>query len=151
MTYMRRRHGKTERFLIMNIAIPILFGAVMYLMIDPDVMFVKLLNANGLSFRFGSGIVDCPVISQCARFYLPDMLWGYSLVFAMFFFFEGGKAMLPAVAISAVLFSVIVECAQIIPKVPGSFDFIDIVVEIAAELLAVFIIKIKREDLCYED
>ena len=76
------------------------------------------------------------------RAYACDMLWGYALYSGLALFSNDAtdehiislKVILPAA-----LLVVILETAQLSPKMPGTFDALDIVLEIAAIMLDAFI------------
>ncbi len=74
-----------------------------------------------------------------------DMLWAYALVFALGFLLDmdNKTAKLDLWKIFAItgIFSAITEFCQLLQGVQGTFDHWDILLEILAELLAVFIIK----------
>lgn len=76
------------------------------------------------------------------RNYFLDMLWAYALVFALSLIICRNAAQLWETFMIAFIFSAIMELLQITPIVQGTFDIWDIMVELIAELVAVFIIKI---------
>lgn len=132
--------------------IPLVAGAGIYLGTSQDVLFVRQMNALGWFWRDGFQTFPYVSLFRCIRYYLPDVLWGYSLIFALFFLFDRDNKGLSGVAATAICFSVIMECVQIVPTVPGTFDVVDIVMEIAAEMLALYVIKrTMREEIRYED
>jgi hypothetical protein len=70
-----------------------------------------------------------------------DMMWGYALVFALYFIMGNNAAGLTKLIMIASFFSTVMELLQLTPFVRGTFDVLDIIVEILAEATAVFIIK----------
>ena len=70
------------------------------------------------------------------------MLWGYALVFAIFFVLGNNAADIWKSFIIAFSFSTVMEYLQITPFANGTFDICDIMFEFLAEVVAVFIIKI---------
>lgn len=131
--------SKKKVFLIANIIIPVIIGGFLYYMISPDVIFVevikKLLYSNGVT---SAGKYLGPV-GIFVRFYLLDMLWGYSLVFALYFCVGDDVAILK-VFVLAFVFSIGMEVLQLIPVAPGFFDIWDIVVECIAEAIATLVL-----------
>ena len=134
--------------MLLNVTLPILAGGAIYLMLSSDVIFIQTVyDITGIQT---SGIVETSFFLRIIRFYLPDMLWGYSLLFSLIA--VSGCKDLKAVFILSVVFMIIMECTQMHPSVPGTFDPWDIVAEIAALTLAVFIInKLKREEKINEN
>lgn len=68
------------------------------------------------------------------------MLWGYSLVFAVYMIIDDNAASM-RILIYVLVFSTFLELLQLLPTVPGTFDLLDMLVEGVAEILAVIIIK----------
>ena len=107
-------------FIYANISLPILAGSLFYYVTSPQVIFVQNIDSLlGVSLHVGTE--NTFVVNL--RSYMPDMLWAYALVFSL------------------MLFSTIMEVLQVTGCVKGTFDVMDIIVEIIAELMAVFIIK----------
>lgn len=69
------------------------------------------------------------------------MMWGYALIFALFYLLGNNTAMLVKIFFVAFLFSAAMEILQLTPIARGTFDICDIFVEFLAEIIAVFIIK----------
>ena len=127
--------------IILNIVLPIIVGTLIYLMITPSVIFIKDIGViTGRDIHQSKIAADLPFINMI-RFYLPDMLWGYALMFALFLSSGRDRKLLRLVFFLAAVFSVIMECLQLLPAVPGSFDPFDMAVEILAEFLALIIIN----------
>lgn len=70
-----------------------------------------------------------------------DMLWGYGLVFSVFFVLGNNKADIMKGFIIAFTFSVVMEVLQLTPACKGTFDMFDIIFMFFAEVIAVFIIR----------
>nr|MCR5748113.1 hypothetical protein [Lachnospiraceae bacterium] len=87
--------------------------------------------------------VSGSILLSVTRYYLPDMLWGYALVFALYGCMDEKDIRIPFVI--SLFFSAVVEGLQLLPFIPGRFDIVDIVAEVIAETAAVYIIKIKME------
>ena len=135
-----KKEGYENEFIMLNVIVPLIMGMLMYLAVSQEVVFIKLINEL-LGYSSNGGMIRKSVVVTESRYYLPDMLWGYSLIFALFFVCGKRQSTLPSIFILAGVFAAIMESLQLISAIPGSFDLMDIVVEIAACLLAVFIIK----------
>ncbi len=128
-------------FLTLNIICPILAGAFIYYVAAPDVIFVKKIDAV---IRNIVNIHVSPADNaffRLVRNYLPDMLWGYALLFALFGLIGNSAASIPKIFLTAFSFSTAMEILQLTPWVRGTFDVFDIGVEFLAEVIAAFIIK----------
>lgn len=124
----------------LHIICPIVVGTLIYSMASPDVIFIKK------AADFIGGTVRMPVLPtdsvflQLVRNYLPDMMWGYSLVFALFCIIGNNAASVWKVFGMAFPFSVTMEMIQKMSFIPGTFDIFDIFAEFLAETIAVCII-----------
>lgn len=127
-------------FLILNILIPIVVGTIIYYLISPEVIFVKEIDAfMGAGFH-----ITCMWENPLVRFvrnYMLDMLWGYALVFALYFVLGNNTAELWKIFIIAIAFSATMEALQLTPIISGTFDVFDIMAEFFSETVAVFIMK----------
>lgn len=146
------KEKKKKNFLILNILAPLLIGGLIYYFISPDVIFVKQMDT-----WIGGGIHLTVMtkrfwLTAFLRNYLLDMLWGYALVYVLFFVFDDKTAGLSKSFLLAAGFSALMEVLQLTAIVPGTFDSYDILAEILVELLAVFIIKATiQEEEKYEE
>lgn len=132
---------RNKVFLLANMIVPILTGAVIYYVTSPDVIFVRQLDTI-LGMRVHMYDISYhSTIVRFIRYYALDMLWGYALVFALYFILDNNTASLFKIFVIAYVFSVIIEILQLTSFVKGTFDVFDLVVELIAEIAAVFIIK----------
>ena len=124
--------------MLSNILLPLLAGASLYIISSPNVIFLKYLKLRIViaSELMNPHIWFWPIL----RNYIPDMLWGYSLVFAVYMIIDNNAASM-RMLIYVLVFSIFLELLQLLPTVPGTFDLLDILVEGASEMLAVIIIK----------
>lgn len=127
---------------ILNITIPLVIGALIYYLLSPEVIFVKLIDGVIQGGTHFTGAVENNVLISFIRFYFLDMLWGYALVFALYFILDDNSAKLKKIFIVAFLFSAFIETIQLTPYVKGTFDCLDILFELLSEVIAVFIINI---------
>ena len=124
--------------MLSNILLPLLAGASLYIISSPNVIFLKYLKLRIViaSELMNPHIWFWPIL----RNYIPDMLWGYSLVFAVYMIIDNNAASM-RMLFYVLVFSIFLELLQLLPTVPGTFDLLDILVEGASEMLAVIIIK----------
>ena len=125
-------------FMLSNILLPLLAGASLYVISSPNVIFLRYfkLRVDVASEFINVYIWFWPIL----RNYIPDMLWGYSLVFAVYMIIDNNAASM-RMLIYVLVFSIFLELLQLLPTVPGTFDLLDMLVEGVAEILAVIIIK----------
>ena len=131
-------------FMLSNILLPLLAGASLYIISSPNVIFLKYpkLRIVIASELMNPHIWFWPIL----RNFIPDMLWGYSLVFAVYMIIDNNAASM-RMLIYVLVFSTFLELLQLLPTVPGTFDLLDMLVEGVAEILAVIIIKKYEEAL----
>lgn len=137
------KKNKDIAFLVINILVPLIIGAIIYYFISPNVIFVKIID-EFIGIRIHLTDIDLySVLIRFIRNYFLDMLWGYALVFMLFLILGNNTSEIVRIFVIAVVFSAIMEILQLASIAEGTFDVLDIVVEFLAELVAVFIIKIK--------
>ena len=131
---------RNKVFLLANMIVPILTGAVIYYVTSPDVIFVRQLDTI-LGMRVHMYDISYhSTIVRFIRYYALDMLWGYALVFALYFILDNNTASLFKIFVIAYVFSVIIEILQLTSFVKGTFDVFDLVVERVAVIAAVLIV-----------
>ena len=132
---------KGNKALIFNMIIPIFIGGVIYYIMSPDVLFVKLIDGLiGESLHIFQ-VYEDNVILRVIRNYFLDMLWGYAFVFALFLVFGNDTAKLKRIFILAFIFTIAMEFLQLSSIAGGTFDVWDIAAMFLSEVLAVFVIK----------
>lgn len=126
--------------LILNIICPVMIGAFIYYLVSPNVIFVKKIDdIIGGVINIHISPLD-NVIFKLIRNYFLDMMWGYALVFTLFYIIGNNAVKIGKIFWIAFIFSVVMEIIQIAPPVQGTFDIFDIGVEFLAEAIAAFII-----------
>lgn len=130
---------KRTLFLFLNVCVPLLIGLGVYLLFYTDTNINCFVNGVlGISVPhicfdgFGYRILTC---------WACDVLWAYSLVFALFACLRVYKRPLVLCGIVASVFAVAIELLQRLSFVTGTFDVLDIVFEILAILFALVIVK----------
>lgn len=132
---------------IVNIILPLLLGTWMYITSSEDVLFVRLFSDYTIKIQ---GLIGAESdLGIFCRNYFADFLWGYSLMFAIYYVL--GEIDLRKIYFIVFFFSVFMESVQLFQKIPGTFDFGDILIEGMAELLAAVFIKIMRRHWSYEE
>lgn len=134
-------------FVILNIAVPLIIGAVIYYFLSSDVIFVKIIDKILKVEIHFTELVETSFVIRFVRFYDLDMLWGYALVFALHFIYGNNEAGIRKIFIIAVIFTIIMEVFQLICPSAGTFDLYDILCEALAEILAIFIIKNAHKEI----
>ena len=126
-----------------NISVSMIIGSLIYYLISPEVIFVeKISSMTGWKVNIG---YENNVI-KIIRSYVPDILWAYALMFSLVVITGNKTAGIWKMYIVAVLFSTIIEMLQLTGMFKGTFDIVDIIVELMAEIIAVFIIKVHYEE-----
>lgn len=130
-----------KTILALNIICPVMTGALIYYLMSPDVIFVRTTDAIiGGVINIHRNPID-NLFLKLLRNYFLDMLWGYALVFALFYIIGNNAVKTEKIFWIAFSFSTAMEFLQIVPFVKGTFDILDIGAEFLAEAFAAFIIK----------
>ena len=126
-------------FLFLNIAIPLLIGLAIYLFCYKNT-YINTLFENILKIDFPYIYRDNS-FHKCITNWACDILWAYSLTFALFFCFKDFNKPFLITFFVSIVFSVIFECLQLTSIINGTFDIWDIIMELSAILFAVIILK----------
>lgn len=102
-----------------NILIPIFSGIALYYIYD----------------RLGVIPRDL-VLTRFVRNHLLDMLWSYALVFCIYYFSSSLTGNIVVPVLLAVVWSVVFEILQVFSVAKGTFDWLDIIFEIVAVVIA---------------
>ena len=126
-----------KRFCILNIVLPLVIGTIVYVHVKPSAPISQLIY-----FLLH---IETPVLNikptgihRFIQYYLCDILWSYSLTFALSLYL--GKDRLLLAYVIAASFSTMVEVLQLLPQVLGSFDIFDIIVQLIACTIGIHII-----------
>ena len=121
-----------------------ILAGLTYYYLYPDVLFVKRIDHI---FRIKRHIPDFRfALWKPIRNYMFDFIWAYSFTSALLLLLAHGlntkqKRQLLYVAF---VFEIVIETMQLIPKIPGTFDLLDIVIEIIASICAILILNGKE-------
>lgn len=132
-----------NKFMYMNIAVSMILGSLIYYLISPEVIFVEKIDGM-TDWKLHIGYENKAI--KIIRSYVPDILWAYALMFSLVVITGNKTAGIWKMYVVAVLFSTIIELLQLTGAIKGTFDIADIIVELIAELIAVFIIKVHYEE-----
>lgn len=104
---------------LINIAGPILLGVVFYTLFDK----INIVSKSNILF-------------EITRNHVIDMFWNYSLVFCIYNFLEKKINSIFIAVTIAIAWGIIFEFLQNTKWVNGTFDWIDIIFEIIAAIIA---------------
>lgn len=124
----------------LHIAVPLIMGAVIYYLISPEVIFIKMFSMSG-EIPEPFTLNQSHMIHRFVRNYFLDMLWAYALMNTLIFLIGNSSSTIKISVSIAVIFTVILEGVQLTSFVSGTFDVWDIMVEIIGELFAVWMNK----------
>lgn len=130
-------------FYILNICGPLLFGGFIYYIFYPDVWFVSAIDGiTGFDRHIN---LDTNIFAaRIIRYYLFDVLWAYSLTFAVYRL-VGFEYSHLVILLGLAIFESVMEILQIIPILPGTFDIGDILFEVCTSILVINIFFQRRE------
>ena len=122
-------------FFLINILLPLAVGLLIYAFIGEGTIISgqigKVFPITGIQIR-----KDSFWITEVIRNYLPDILWAYALTFAVAGVAFNTKKELVAACLICFIFEIVLELVQKSDMVPGTFDYIDIALEVAATAAA---------------
>lgn len=135
-----------KKSMLLHIICPIAVGVLIYCMVSSDVIFIRK-TADIIGWKCVSVLGTDSAFLRVIRNYLPDMMWGYSLVASLFCIMGNNAADVGKTLWLAVPFTAAMEIMQIISFVPGTFDVFDIFAEVLTEVFAACIIhKLYQEE-----
>lgn len=132
--YYYDRHKAVHLLLMLS---ALFLGAIFYYYFCPDVYFVKAVDAAtkwNIHYR-GDGKWNC--IIEIIRNYGMVFIWAFAFVNGMLFFSSSMR--LVVIVIISIVVGATLEVFQYTKVISGTFDVIDIAVETAGVLLAVYI------------
>ena len=117
-------------FIYANISLPILVGSLFYYVTSRQVIFAQNIDRLlGVSLHVGTE--NTFVVNL--RSYMQHMLWAYALLFSLMLVTGNKTAYVWKMFVIAGMFSTIMEVLQVTGCVKGTFDVMDIIVEIFAD------------------
>lgn len=134
-------------FILINLIVPLMIGLFIYLTSRSRTILYDTFSVVGIRMQE----INHPEI---VRNYGCDFLWSYSLYWGVYFwgvFGEWSSLVLKA-SLIVIPFSMIMEFSQLVQSFPGTFDVLDIVIEILAVALAVIVsFMYGRRQQAYEE
>ena len=130
---------KKIAFYLLNICIPLVIGLGIYLFCYKTT-YINTAFENAFGFPLPYIYFD-NAFHRFITSWACDMLWAYSLTFALYLCFRVFKKPLIITSVTSSLFAIIIELLQINGVINGTFDILDIISELVAIYLAVIMIK----------
>lgn len=134
---MRTASRKKLCFLFsLNAFIALIFGLIYYILRRPDTRVTQIF---GILFSFQTEIPLLPGSGSFLRildYYLADFLWAYALAFTLHAPVQIAPRLESRVFLLCLFGACLTEFLQFIPSFGGVFDVLDIVVQLAAVLIA---------------
>ena len=127
--------------------LPLIVGAILYYLLCPEVYFVKALD-HILPVSLHIPYDTMNGWGRLFRNYVFDFLWALSLMAAVFLAAGDDMGFRKKSIGIAIALEIILEVIQVIPEIAGTFDICDILIEIAAD---VFVILLLKERVRYEE
>ncbi len=128
---------KFKIIIISNCIISLVIGLMIYLTMKPDTVVSQFLS-QFIAFPY---VYHNGVISKIIYNWACDFLWAYSMIFALYFVFNG-KDNINIMSLLVVFISgCFIEILQLFNVLNGTFDFADIIAEVLGIVFANIIIK----------
>lgn len=124
-------------FYLFNIFIPIVIGVCIYCIYDSNVIFVKYINSNLIINN-----KETNIFITFLRNYFCDFCWCYSFAFALSFINHKSLDIIYTVIIP-ISFGICLEIFQLLNITNGTFDLLDIIVELLGCILCYMVLKIR--------
>ena len=126
-------------FLFFNISFPLSIGLAIYVFCYQNT-YINTTIENILGFSLPYFYFD-NAFHRFLTCWVCDILWAYSLTFALFFCFKSFNKSWLITCILSISFSIVIELLQLVDIINGTFDIWDIVMEFSAIIIAVIILK----------
>ncbi len=139
-----KKKRKLDLFYMGNICTALLVGSIFYLLFRPttyiSLAFYELFNLEWHDIFFLP-----EVLKEILCNFIPDILWAYALTFSVCFIFSDDNNNFILLAIVCVAFEILIESLQGFGVITGTFDPIDIFLELCSTALALMNIKKHKE------
>lgn len=129
----------------LNIVIPIIIGLFIYLSFRRDT-YVAAWMCKQFSIADWSDILRDGALKLFLKNFAADILWSYSLTFAITYTLANGTKKLYIAFIVCSCFEIVIETLQKVGFFHGTFDIYDIVFEIVTTGIALYIIKLSYRE-----
>lgn len=122
---------KRALFSFCNIIVPLIIGATVYVLFVPTA-HISIIVFNFLGKSLFTNYID--LTGSIITCFFADFLWAYSLFFLVLIIYAQKASDIIFVIIVCINFEIAIEFLQLTPIIDGTFDWLDIVVEILATL-----------------
>lgn len=139
---MRDTRGKAGLFFGLNTSLPLVLGLLVYLTLGQDSWIAGFLGRFFPLPAFSGPPGRAAVI---LRNFAPDILWAYSLGFAVMALLGDSRKNRRLALLLCVCFEGTLEGLQKTGVLPGTFDPLDIALEALSTCLALLMIRIFQE------
>lgn len=120
---------------------PLALGSVGYYFFSPRVDFVKVIDGlMNVEKRDGIALNDLTI--KVIRYYGFDFLWAYALMNSLYLILGCDVRAIKTASLISIVMCIGMEFLQLVSLARGTFDLCDIVVEMAAVVIASLVIKI---------
>ena len=147
-------HKQYNIILIFLVIIPLMLGLLLYTIFREDTYIsrfvLSVIKFNNLSDIKNQISIQSPIISYLSKNYIPDCCWAFSLEACLALILHDSKRMVVISLIISSLFLSTMETLQLTPLIPGTFDSLDIVIELVAIVISGIIINQLRKRCIYE-
>lgn len=146
---MMKKERQEKIVLMLSIVLALFTGLFIYVVFRQDTYVAKALLKimNLRPFELNSTTTHIP--SWCLNFirnFACDMLWAYALTVALFLLIGTDRHGVNKTFTICVLFEVFMEYLQKIKVFSGTFDIVDIILEVVVSAAALLLIKFKRDE-----
>ena len=140
----KKKRGE-KLFYGLNIIIPLVLGLIIYLLFRRDSrLFVFISRFCSIPSSL-NGSLPLPV-EAFFRNFASDMLWAYSLTCSVIFVLGYSHKNMLITFLICVCFEIVIEIMQHTSFFHGTFDVLDIILEMFSTCLALIIIKKYEEE-----
>ena len=133
-------NSKQRFFYLLNIVVPLTIGFIVYLLFRKDT-FISQFIRRYLHFNFQTIQFNAEWLNRFFRNFAADYLWAYALAFSVAFVLAEEKNQRILSLIICCFFTLLIEFGQKIGVIHGTFDIIDILIELVAISVALQRIK----------
>lgn len=133
-TMRRIRNARPLRTVCLTAVVPLLVGLAVYILCDPHTLISAALYRM-LPDDWTQAALSMAPHSAWLRFcrnYLCDACWAFALESCVYLLLRDTARPYVCSFCIADLFAVLLESAQMLPRIPGTFDVLDVVAETIA-------------------
>lgn len=132
---------KKLEFYLTNIFLSLFVGLIIYVFLRPETYISDFVSTRVKTFCIDKEIV----FFQFFKYYFVDALWAYAMTFSLAIFIDEKISCVISICVCIVW-----ELFQLFSIVNGTFDFVDIIMYLAAVIIAVLIIFFYKKGESHE-